>query len=93
MAKITISYRYTLQTHFIRYTLSIFLVKIIAKRKDGEIIKQGWLYKQSSSSVVGGGLKTWRKRWFLLSDLCLFYYKGNNSLLTTSYFWLRFVMD
>jgi len=50
-------------------------MKIIAKRKDGEIIKQGWLYKQSSSSVVGGGLKTWRKRWFLLSDLCLFYYK------------------
>lgn len=31
----------------------------------------GWLYKQGSE-----GLKTWRKRWFVLSDYCLFYYKG-----------------
>lgn len=31
----------------------------------------GWLYKQGSE-----GLKTWRRRWFVLSDYCLFYYKG-----------------
>ncbi|XP_055679104.1 uncharacterized protein LOC129787495 isoform X15 [Lutzomyia longipalpis] len=31
----------------------------------------GWLYKQGSD-----GLKVWRKRWFVLSDYCLFYYKG-----------------
>uniref|UniRef100_A0A1B0DI73 Uncharacterized protein n=1 Tax=Phlebotomus papatasi TaxID=29031 RepID=A0A1B0DI73_PHLPP len=31
----------------------------------------GWLYKQGSD-----GLKVWRKRWFVLSEYCLFYYKG-----------------
>ena len=31
----------------------------------------GWLYKQGSE-----GLKVWRKRWFVLSEYCLFYYKG-----------------
>lgn len=30
----------------------------------------GWLYKQGSE-----GLRTWRRRWFVLSDYCLFYYK------------------
>lgn len=33
----------------------------------------GWLYKQGSD-----GLKVWRKRWFVLSEYCLFYYKGND---------------
>lgn len=31
----------------------------------------GWLYKQGSD-----GLKVWRKRWFVLSEYCLYYYKG-----------------
>lgn len=31
----------------------------------------GWLYKQGSE-----GLRSWRKRWFVLTDYCLFYYKG-----------------
>lgn len=31
----------------------------------------GWLYKQGSD-----GLRVWRKRWFVLSEYCLFYYKG-----------------
>lgn len=31
----------------------------------------GWLYKLSSE-----GLRTWRRRWFVLSDYCLFYYRG-----------------
>lgn len=31
----------------------------------------GWLYKQGSE-----GLKVWRKRWFVLADYCLYYYKG-----------------
>ncbi|XP_041635689.1 pleckstrin homology domain-containing family A member 6 isoform X3 [Cheilinus undulatus] len=35
-----------------------------------EVTKQGWLYKQASS-----GVKQWNKRWFILSDRCLFYYK------------------
>ncbi|XP_061639579.1 pleckstrin homology domain-containing family A member 6 isoform X13 [Phyllopteryx taeniolatus] len=35
-----------------------------------EVSKAGWLYKQASS-----GVKQWNKRWFVLSDRCLFYYK------------------
>ncbi|XP_061146418.1 pleckstrin homology domain-containing family A member 6 isoform X1 [Syngnathus typhle] len=35
-----------------------------------EVHKAGWLYKQASS-----GVKQWNKRWFVLSDRCLFYYK------------------
>ncbi|GLD65950.1 pleckstrin homology domain-containing family A member 6 [Lates japonicus] len=35
-----------------------------------EVTKQGWLYKQASS-----GVKQWNKRWFVLTDRCLFYYK------------------
>lgn len=31
----------------------------------------GWLYKQGSE-----GLRVWRRRWFVLADYCLFYYKG-----------------
>uniref|UniRef100_A0A3B4YW65 Pleckstrin homology domain containing A6 n=1 Tax=Seriola lalandi dorsalis TaxID=1841481 RepID=A0A3B4YW65_SERLL len=35
-----------------------------------EVTKQGWLYKQAST-----GVKQWNKRWFVLTDRCLFYYK------------------
>ncbi|XP_046880983.1 pleckstrin homology domain-containing family A member 6 isoform X3 [Hypomesus transpacificus] len=35
-----------------------------------EVSKQGWLYKQA-----GSGVKQWNKRWFVLTDRCLFYYK------------------
>ncbi|KAG7495321.1 hypothetical protein JOB18_047454 [Solea senegalensis] len=35
-----------------------------------EVTKKGWLYKQASS-----GVKQWNKRWFVLTDRCLFYYK------------------
>ncbi|XP_041091826.1 pleckstrin homology domain-containing family A member 6-like isoform X3 [Polyodon spathula] len=35
-----------------------------------EVMKQGWLYKQASN-----GVKQWNKRWFVLTDRCLFYYK------------------
>lgn len=34
---------------------------------------QGWLHKQGSE-----GLMLWKKRWFVLSEYCLFYYKGQN---------------
>uniref|UniRef100_W5LXV8 PH domain-containing protein n=1 Tax=Lepisosteus oculatus TaxID=7918 RepID=W5LXV8_LEPOC len=34
------------------------------------VIIRGWLYKQDSS-----GLKLWKRRWFVLSDYCLFYYR------------------
>ncbi|XP_061584137.1 pleckstrin homology domain-containing family A member 6 isoform X9 [Cololabis saira] len=35
-----------------------------------EVTKRGWMYKQASS-----GVKQWNKRWFVLTDRCLFYYK------------------
>jgi hypothetical protein len=35
---------------------------------------QGWLHKQGSE-----GLMLWKKRWFVLSEYCLFYYKGTAS--------------
>nr|XP_058900789.1 pleckstrin homology domain-containing family A member 6 isoform X8 [Kogia breviceps] len=34
------------------------------------VAKAGWLFKQASS-----GVKQWNKRWFVLVDRCLFYYK------------------
>ncbi|XP_061078561.1 uncharacterized protein si:ch211-234p6.5 isoform X2 [Conger conger] len=36
------------------------------------VVIRGWLCKQDSS-----GLKLWKRRWFVLSDFCLFYYKDS----------------
>ncbi|XP_069821088.1 pleckstrin homology domain-containing family A member 7 isoform X2 [Dendropsophus ebraccatus] len=36
------------------------------------VLVRGWLYKQDSA-----GMKLWKRRWFLLSDHCLFYYKDS----------------
>ncbi|XP_055011254.1 pleckstrin homology domain-containing family A member 7-like isoform X2 [Boleophthalmus pectinirostris] len=33
---------------------------------------RGWLYKQDSS-----GMRLWKRKWFVLSDFCLFYYKDS----------------
>lgn len=44
--------------------------------KDRRNAVQGWLNKQGCD-----GLKMWRKRWFVLSNFCLYYFKG----ITTSY--------
>ncbi|XP_045154119.1 pleckstrin homology domain-containing family A member 6 [Echinops telfairi] len=41
------------------------------------VTKAGWLFKQASS-----GVKQWNKRWFVLVDRCLFYYKGEPALWT-----------
>ena len=42
------------------------------KRSDtAPVTLRGWLYKQGSD-----GLQLWKKRWFVLSEYCLFYYKG-----------------
>lgn len=44
-----------------------------AKRPpEAPVTMQGWLHKQGSE-----GLMLWKKRWFVLSEYCLFYYKGN----------------
>ncbi|XP_026884491.2 pleckstrin homology domain-containing family A member 4 isoform X6 [Electrophorus electricus] len=36
------------------------------------VVIRGWLYKRDST-----GLKLWKRRWFVLSDYCLFYYKDS----------------
>nr|CAB3264938.1 pleckstrin homology domain-containing family A member 7-like [Phallusia mammillata] len=52
-------------------------IKMTVVRRDPKsvVTKSGWLYKQDSSGM--GGMKIWRKRWFVLSDFCLFYYKDS----------------
>ncbi|XP_006529617.1 pleckstrin homology domain-containing family A member 6 isoform X10 [Mus musculus] len=40
------------------------------RNPNAPVTKAGWLYKQASS-----GVKQWNKRWFVLVDRCLFYYK------------------
>uniref|UniRef100_A0A665UJ36 Pleckstrin homology domain containing A5 n=1 Tax=Echeneis naucrates TaxID=173247 RepID=A0A665UJ36_ECHNA len=42
----------------------------IRRNPSAPVIKRNWLYKQDST-----GMKLWKKRWFVLSDLCLFYYR------------------
>ncbi|XP_044257652.1 uncharacterized protein LOC123006857 isoform X3 [Tribolium madens] len=43
-----------------------------AKRPvEAPVTMQGWLHKQGSE-----GLMLWKKRWFVLSEYCLFYYKS-----------------
>nr|XP_040018246.1 pleckstrin homology domain-containing family A member 5-like isoform X9 [Gasterosteus aculeatus aculeatus] len=42
----------------------------IRRNPSAPVIRRNWLYKQDST-----GMKLWKKRWFVLSDLCLFYYR------------------
>ncbi|XP_051976370.1 pleckstrin homology domain-containing family A member 5-like isoform X8 [Xyrauchen texanus] len=44
----------------------------IKRNPNAPVIKNGWLYKQDST-----GMKLWKKRWFTLSDMCLFYYRDD----------------
>ncbi|KAK2506054.1 hypothetical protein MC885_011782, partial [Smutsia gigantea] len=36
------------------------------------VVVRGWLHKQDSS-----GMRLWKRRWFVLADYCLFYYKDS----------------
>ncbi|XP_068458329.1 pleckstrin homology domain-containing family A member 5-like isoform X4 [Clinocottus analis] len=45
----------------------------IRRNPSAPVIKRNWLYKQDST-----GMKLWKKRWFVLADLCLFYYRDEN---------------
>nr|XP_039270923.1 uncharacterized protein LOC120345514 isoform X2 [Styela clava] len=49
--------------------------KMMASWRDPKqnVIKSGWLYKQDST----GKMKMWRKKWFVLADFCLYYYKDS----------------
>ncbi|XP_023586036.1 pleckstrin homology domain-containing family A member 6 [Trichechus manatus latirostris] len=40
------------------------------RNPNAPVARSGWLFKQASS-----GVKQWNKRWFVLVDRCLFYYK------------------
>ncbi|XP_045079488.1 pleckstrin homology domain-containing family A member 5-like [Coregonus clupeaformis] len=42
----------------------------IRRNPNAAVIKSNWLYKQDST-----GMKLWKKRWFVLSDMCLYYYR------------------
>jgi cytohesin len=38
-------------------------------------IREGWLWKQ------GGRYKTWKRRWFILNDGCLYYFELTDVIL------------
>ncbi|XP_078022987.1 pleckstrin homology domain-containing family A member 6 isoform X9 [Epinephelus lanceolatus] len=66
---------YTRPSHTVRgtsRTAATFGKRSNSMRRNpkAEVNKQGWLCKQASS-----GVKQWNKRWFVLTDRCLFYYK------------------
>ncbi|XP_070974441.1 pleckstrin homology domain-containing family A member 5-like isoform X11 [Oncorhynchus clarkii lewisi] len=42
----------------------------IRRNPNALVVKSNWLYKQDST-----GMKLWKKRWFVLSDMCLYYYR------------------
>ncbi|KAK1790262.1 hypothetical protein P4O66_014167, partial [Electrophorus voltai] len=44
----------------------------IKRNPNAPVVKSNWLYKQDST-----GMKMWKKRWFVLSDMCLFYYRAH----------------
>ncbi|XP_076842134.1 pleckstrin homology domain-containing family A member 7 isoform X3 [Brachyhypopomus gauderio] len=44
----------------------------IKRNPNVEVVVRGWLYKQDSS-----GMRLWRRKWFVLADYCLFYYKDS----------------
>ncbi|KAM4652594.1 pleckstrin homology domain-containing family A member 7-like isoform 2-T2 [Discoglossus pictus] len=76
-----------------RSTRSVKRVHTFGKREysikrdpNSPVVIRGWLYKQDSS-----GLRLWKRRWFVLSDFCLFYYRDSReetvlgSILLPSY--------
>ncbi|PWA21901.1 hypothetical protein CCH79_00015579, partial [Gambusia affinis] len=46
------------------------------------VVIRGWLNKKDSS-----GLKLWKRRWFVLSNYCLYYYKGRKQSACSSAPW------
>ncbi|KAG8567620.1 hypothetical protein GDO81_013712 [Engystomops pustulosus] len=58
----------------------------IKRDPNSPVVIRGWLYKQDSA-----GLRLWKRRWFVLSNFCLFYYRDSReetvlgSILLPSY--------
>uniref|UniRef100_G1NVY7 Pleckstrin homology domain containing A7 n=1 Tax=Myotis lucifugus TaxID=59463 RepID=G1NVY7_MYOLU len=46
----------------------------IRRNPNVPVVVRGWLHKQDSS-----GMRLWKRRWFVLADYCLFYYKAKDS--------------
>ncbi|XP_066540777.1 pleckstrin homology domain-containing family A member 7 isoform X2 [Hoplias malabaricus] len=44
----------------------------IKRNPNVPVVVRGWLHKQDSS-----GMRLWRRKWFVLADYCLFYYKDS----------------
>ncbi|XP_032976226.1 pleckstrin homology domain-containing family A member 7 isoform X6 [Rhinolophus ferrumequinum] len=44
----------------------------IQRNPNVPVVVRGWLHKQDSS-----GMRLWKRRWFVLADYCLFYYKDS----------------
>ncbi|XP_069753912.1 pleckstrin homology domain-containing family A member 7 isoform X3 [Narcine bancroftii] len=44
----------------------------IKRNPNAPVVVRGWLYKQD-----GSGMRLWKRRWFALSEHCLFYYKDS----------------
>lgn len=45
----------------------------VRRSDESQVTLRGWLYR-----LEGAALKQWKRRWFVLADYCLFYYKGIN---------------
>ncbi|KAL1459693.1 hypothetical protein WDU94_011650 [Cyamophila willieti] len=59
---------------------------VVKRHPNAPVTLQGWLHKQGSE-----GLMLWKKRWFVLSDYILFYYKGKE--IRSLYFSDIFIVD
>ncbi|XP_036002492.1 pleckstrin homology domain-containing family A member 7 isoform X11 [Fundulus heteroclitus] len=44
----------------------------IKRNPNVPVVVRGWLHKQDSS-----GMRLWKRKWFVLADFCLFYYKDS----------------
>ncbi|KAK1887676.1 Pleckstrin like domain containing family A member 7 [Dissostichus eleginoides] len=47
----------------------------IKRNPNVPVVVRGWLYKQDSS-----GMRLWKRKWFVLADFCLFYYKAEDHI-------------
>ncbi len=43
----------------------------VRRSDESQVTLRGWLYR-----LEGAALKQWKRRWCVLADYCLFYYKG-----------------
>ncbi|UJR16424.1 hypothetical protein I4U23_003326 [Adineta vaga] len=54
--------------------IDIMNVSMRIKEGGSTIIKEGWLWKQ------GGLVRNWKRRWFVITDGCLFYYESRTEV-------------